>query len=88
YTYNETVTFAGTHDPAFVLRVLSGAGTERNEVMSKTLFAHLAEALGTPSDRGYIVFNNPGAINLGYQGMTFATLQHEPSIFFSFRRKR
>ncbi|KAJ7631902.1 Tautomerase/MIF superfamily [Mycena polygramma] len=75
YTYNETVTFAGTHEPAFLLRVTTlDNGTEKNEVFSKTLFAHLEEALGAPADRGYIIFNDPGRINLGYKGTTFATL--------------
>ncbi|KAJ7145999.1 Tautomerase/MIF superfamily [Mycena epipterygia] len=75
YNYNETVTFAGTHDPAFLLRVTTlGNGTEKNELFSKTLFAHLEEALGAPLDRGYIVFNDPGHIDLGYKGTTFATI--------------
>ncbi|KAJ7146001.1 Tautomerase/MIF [Mycena epipterygia] len=74
YTYNETVTFAGTHDPAFVLHVSSGAETEKNEAMSKILFVHLEEALGAPSDRGYILFNNSGLINVGHKGTTFANL--------------
>ncbi|KAJ7468495.1 Tautomerase/MIF [Mycena latifolia] len=75
YNYNETVTFAGTHDPAFLLRVTTlGNGTEKNEVFSKTLFEYLEQALGAPSNRGYIIFNDPGHINLGHKGTTFATI--------------
>ncbi|KAJ7747627.1 Tautomerase/MIF [Mycena maculata] len=75
YNYNETVTFAGTHAPAFIMRVTTlGNSTDKNEQFSKALFAHLEAALGTPSDRGYIIFNDPSHINLGHKGTTFATL--------------
>ncbi|KAK7031592.1 Tautomerase/MIF [Favolaschia claudopus] len=75
YNYNETLTFAGTHDPAFILRVTTlGNGTDKNDLFSKALSGFLEESLKAPSDRGYIIFNDPGHINLGHKGTTFATL--------------
>lgn len=75
-TYNETLTFAGTFDPAYVLSIISldNLNPEANERYSKVLSEYFAKKLGAPSDRGYIVFIDPGRANIGYKGTTFATI--------------
>ncbi|KAH8834058.1 Tautomerase/MIF superfamily [Flagelloscypha sp. PMI_526] len=75
-TYNETLNFAGSFDPAFDLRVVSldNLSPDQNEKYSKEFSAFLSEKLGLKADRGYILFQDPGRTHLGYQGTTFATI--------------
>ncbi|KAF8162838.1 Tautomerase/MIF superfamily [Crassisporium funariophilum] len=75
-TYNETLTFAGTFDPAISLRIdsLDNINREVNEKYSKAFFDFFQEKLGVPSNRGYIAFIDPGRANMGHQGTTFATI--------------
>ncbi|KAJ7221688.1 Tautomerase/MIF superfamily [Mycena pura] len=75
-TVNQTLTFAGTFDPAFSLSVVSldNLGPEQNEKYSAILSKFLDDKLGIPSDRGYICFQDPGRGYLGYKGTTFATI--------------
>ncbi|KAI4523220.1 Tautomerase/MIF [Schizophyllum commune Loenen D] len=78
---NETLTFGGTHDPAFqlVITSLGNVNPAANEKYSKALSEFLKEKLGLSNDRGYMfvlsyAFIDPGNANLGYQGTTFATI--------------
>ncbi|KAJ7494307.1 Tautomerase/MIF superfamily [Mycena galericulata] len=75
-TYNKTLTFAGTLEPAFALSViyLGDLGPEVNEKYSPLLSEFLKTKLGVPNDRGYILFHDPGMGYLGFKGTTFATL--------------
>ncbi|KAK0184081.1 Tautomerase/MIF [Armillaria mellea] len=61
YKYDESMIFGGTYDPAFTMNVLTVLG----------FFEFFEKELGIPNDRGYIVFNDPGADRLGYKGTTF-----------------
>jgi len=76
YTYNETMTFAGTHEPAFTLTIISlgNLAPHQTEKYSATISKFLKEKLGLESDRGYILFQDPGNANLGFKGTTFATI--------------
>lgn len=76
FRHNETLSFAGTFDPAFLLVItsLGNINPEVNEKYSATLFAYLKEKLGVPGDRGYITFNDPGNAYIGHEGTTFATI--------------
>jgi len=76
YRYNEYLTFSGTLDPAFLLVItsLDNITPEANEAFSKDFFAFLKNRLGTPGDRGYITFYDPGRANLGHEGTTFAQI--------------
>ncbi|KAL5511964.1 hypothetical protein ACEPAH_5183 [Sanghuangporus vaninii] len=73
YTYNESLTFAGSFEPAFILTVVSlgNINPQANAQYSKALFGFFGEKLGIKDDRGYIVFNDPGRQYLGYMGSTF-----------------
>ncbi|KAK7023997.1 Tautomerase/MIF superfamily [Favolaschia claudopus] len=68
-TYNKTLTFAGTLDPAFALTIV-----EKNERYSAALAQFFQDKLGIASDRGYINFHDPGNGYLGFKGTTFATI--------------
>ncbi|KAM6500931.1 Tautomerase/MIF [Amanita muscaria] len=72
-TYNDTLTFNGTFDPAFqlVITSLGNINGSKNVVYSKKLFSFLKEKLGIPDNRGYIVFQDPGVENLGFRSTTF-----------------
>ncbi|KAI8999062.1 Tautomerase/MIF [Trametes punicea] len=76
YSYNEYLTFNGSHNPALILQIISldNLTPEANEKYSKKFFAFFKEKLGVPDDRGYIAFNDPGRSNIGYASSTFATL--------------
>ncbi|KAJ6500630.1 Tautomerase/MIF superfamily [Mycena sanguinolenta] len=75
-TYNQTLTFAGTFEPAFALTVVSldNLNPEANEKYSAVLSEFFKDKLGIPNDRGYIRFTDPGRGFLGYQGTTFTTI--------------
>ncbi|TFK34847.1 Tautomerase/MIF superfamily [Crucibulum laeve] len=75
-TYNETLTFAGTFDPAFTLSIVSldNLNPSANEVYSKVFFDFFEEKLGVKNSRGYIVFTDPGREYLGHQATTFGTI--------------
>jgi len=75
-TYNETLTFAGTFDPAISLRIdsLDNINRQANEKYSKAFFDFFQKKLGVPADRGYITFIDPGRENMGYNGSTVATI--------------
>ncbi|KAG6887760.1 hypothetical protein C0995_013012 [Termitomyces sp. Mi166 len=73
YHYDESLIFAGTHAPAFVMRVTTlGNGTDKNEGFAKSLFGFLEKELGVPENRG--IFNDPGTVNLAHKSTTFAVL--------------
>ncbi|KAH8100240.1 Tautomerase/MIF superfamily [Cristinia sonorae] len=76
YTYNETLTFAGTFDPAFVLNIVSlgNINPEANLVYSQKLFAFFGEKLGVPGDRAYITFVDPGNSNIGFKSTHFGVI--------------
>jgi phenylpyruvate tautomerase len=75
-TYNELLTFGGTFDPAFTLRIdsLDNINTEANEGYTKAFFQFFKEKLGIPGSRGYIAFIDPGRGNMGHEGTTFNTI--------------
>ncbi|KAJ7043042.1 Tautomerase/MIF superfamily [Mycena alexandri] len=75
-TYNKTLTFGGTFDPAFALTItsLDNLNTEANEKYSLAFSEFFKEKLNIPNDRGYITFNDPGRGFLGFKGTTFATI--------------
>ncbi|KAJ7288802.1 Tautomerase/MIF superfamily [Mycena rebaudengoi] len=75
-TYNKALTFAGTLEPAFALSIigLDDLTPEVNAKSSATLSQFFLEKLGTPSDRGYIVFKDPGWGHIGFKGTTLAVL--------------
>ncbi|KAK7006751.1 Tautomerase/MIF superfamily [Favolaschia claudopus] len=75
-TYNKTLTFAGTLDPAFALTIISlgNLSAEKNERYSAALAQFFKDKLGIASDRGYINFHDPGNGYLGFKGTTFATI--------------
>ncbi|EJD37888.1 Tautomerase/MIF [Auricularia subglabra TFB-10046 SS5] len=76
FRHNETLSFAGTFDPAFLLVItsLGNVNPSANEKYSAAFFAFLKEKLGVPGDRGYITFSDPGNAFLGHEGTTFATI--------------
>lgn len=74
YRYNETLSFAGTFEPAFLLAItsLGNINPEANLRYSEAFFAFFKEKLGVTGDRGYITFYDPGNAFLGHEGTTFA----------------
>ncbi|TFK34843.1 Tautomerase/MIF [Crucibulum laeve] len=76
YTYNETLTFAGSFEPACTLTLISlnQLNTENNELFSKAFFHFFQEKLGVSGDRAYITFSDPGWSFIGYKGVTFNTI--------------
>ncbi|KAJ3512353.1 hypothetical protein NLJ89_g3569 [Agrocybe chaxingu] len=79
--YNETLTFAGTFDPAFSLRIdsLDNINPEANERYTKAFAKFFEDNLGAKDNRGYVTFIDPGRANIGFQSTTFATIFAEQS---------
>ncbi|CAA7265322.1 unnamed protein product [Cyclocybe aegerita] len=75
-SYNETLTFAGTFDPAFSLRIdsLDNINPEANDRYTKAFAKFFEENLGAKDNRGYVTFIDPGRANIGFQSTTFATI--------------
>ncbi|KAF7353718.1 hypothetical protein MVEN_01057000 [Mycena venus] len=75
-SFNNSLTFGGTLDPAFSLTVtsLDNLSSEANEKYSATFSDFIDSNLGIPKDRGYIIFRDPGREYMGYKGTTFASL--------------
>ncbi|KAJ7243414.1 Tautomerase/MIF superfamily [Mycena haematopus] len=75
-TYNKTLTFAGTLEPAFALSIVSldNLNPEANDKYSAVLSEFFKDKLGIANDRGYITFTDPGRGFIGYKGTTFATI--------------
>ncbi|KAJ7090375.1 Tautomerase/MIF superfamily [Mycena belliarum] len=75
-TFNKTLTFGGTLEPAFALRVVSldNLSPSLNEGYSKILSEFITSKFGIPNDRGYINFDDPGRGYLGFKGTTFDTI--------------
>ncbi|KAF8744984.1 hypothetical protein AX14_011996 [Amanita brunnescens Koide BX004] len=73
YTYNDTLTFGGSLDPAFQLTITSlfNINAEVNQQYARKISVFLKEKLGVSDDRGYITFFDPGAENIGYKSTTF-----------------
>ncbi|PGH01642.1 hypothetical protein GX51_05084 [Blastomyces parvus] len=73
---DEILTFAGTHDPCFQLRITSlGSFTPDNNIrFSKAFTDFLKNKIGVENDRGYIIFYDPNYPNVGYKGTTGAEL--------------
>ncbi|KKZ68187.1 hypothetical protein EMCG_06148 [[Emmonsia] crescens] len=73
---DEILTFAGTHDPCFQLRItcLGNLKPDNNISFSKAFTDFLKENIGVENDRGYIVFYDPNYPNIGYKGTTGAEL--------------
>ncbi|KAF8892757.1 Tautomerase/MIF [Mucidula mucida] len=76
YKYNEGLIFAGTHEPAFYMTILTvlGLPTSNNAGYSKEFFAFIEKELGIPHDHGYIIYNDPGPDRLGHKSTTFDVL--------------
>ncbi|KAF8352250.1 Tautomerase/MIF [Amanita rubescens] len=72
YTYNETMAYAGTFEPAFQLFITSvgNLNPQANITYTSKISAFLKEKLGLADDRGYIFFSDPGAENTGYKSST------------------
>jgi len=78
--YNETLTVAGTFDPAITLRIDSldnFINREANDKYCKAFFNFFETKLGVPGDRGFIIFIDHGKENMGYMGNTVATFHGE-----------
>ncbi|EEH38237.1 hypothetical protein PAAG_01158 [Paracoccidioides lutzii Pb01] len=73
---DEVLTFAGTHDPCFQMRVtsLGNLNPDDNVNFSKAFAEFLKEEIGVTNDRGYVIFYDPDYANLGYKGTTGAKL--------------
>ncbi|KAF9009480.1 Tautomerase/MIF superfamily [Cyathus striatus] len=75
-TYNETLTFAGSFDPAFVLNIISldNLNPTANEEYSQKFFGFFKEKLGVEANRAYITFIDPGREYIGHDNTTFGTI--------------
>ncbi|KAJ8591851.1 Tautomerase/MIF [Rhizopogon salebrosus TDB-379] len=76
FTYNPYLAFGGTFDPALMLTTMSlfNRSPENAQVWSKAFSEFFQEKLGVPSDRGLMVFLDPGAEFSALNGTTIAEM--------------
>ncbi|KIK99727.1 hypothetical protein PAXRUDRAFT_822408 [Paxillus rubicundulus Ve08.2h10] len=76
-SHNPYLAFAGTFEPAFMLSitVLDNVNPTNSQSWSKAFSDYFEEKLGTPSDRGYIAFLDPGEDFIGMMGSTVGALR-------------
>ncbi|KAI8336707.1 Tautomerase/MIF superfamily [Chlamydoabsidia padenii] len=72
----DELVFAGTHDDAYLIYVVSigNIEEERNARLTKAIAAEMRKELGINSDRGYILFTDYPAANIGHKDTTFKTI--------------
>jgi len=79
-TYNETLSFAGTFEPAYNLQITSLGSfdtSEGNVAVSKTFADYIQKKFGISPTRGYIALADPGRDRMGYGGSTIGALMPE-----------
>ncbi|CAI5444845.1 unnamed protein product [Caenorhabditis angaria] len=71
---DQSITFAGTTDPAgfAVLKSIGGVGGKKNNEHAAELFPIIEKHLGIAGNRLYIEFINLGANDIAFSGSTFA----------------
>ena len=99
YDYNDTITFGGSHQPAFTLTVvrwflmdicldhesfyqvsLDNLTHAQNEVYSSKFSEWLKSELNLESNRGYIVFQDPGRSHIGWDSLTICCRYSAPEL--------
>ncbi|SAM09455.1 hypothetical protein [Absidia glauca] len=75
----DELVFAGTNEDAYLIRVSSigHIEEERNTRATKAIAAEMQKELGIGSDRGYILFTDFPAANIGHKDTTFKTILKE-----------
>ncbi|KAG2229828.1 Tautomerase/MIF superfamily [Thamnidium elegans] len=68
--------YNGTDEPGFIAKVgsIGHIENDRNAKLAATITKVLEEEFGTVNDRGYFVFTDVPAENIGYKYTTFANL--------------
>ncbi|KAF9521965.1 Tautomerase/MIF superfamily [Crepidotus variabilis] len=75
---SDSLSFAGSFDPAFFLKVESlgdNISPEANVKYTEAYSTFLKDKLSIPNDRGFIFFVDVGKTNIGFKGTTVAVLQ-------------
>ncbi|EJD37890.1 Tautomerase/MIF [Auricularia subglabra TFB-10046 SS5] len=82
FRYNESLSFGGTFEPAFLLTIgsLINVNPETNAEFSGVFFAFFKEKLGISGERGFIEFVDPTAAYIGYDGTTIAKMWEKAGV--------
>lgn len=70
------MTFGGTTEPCGQAWLMSigQLGKRENMAHSKRIFEKVSQSLGIPPTRMFITFTDAAAMNVGYNGTTFAEI--------------
>ncbi|XP_037031105.1 macrophage migration inhibitory factor-like [Bradysia coprophila] len=73
---DQLMVFGGTDEPCGQAWLMSigQLGKKENMAHSKGIFEKLSKSLGIPPTRMYITFQDAEAMNVGYNGTTFAEI--------------
>ncbi|KAI8072266.1 Tautomerase/MIF superfamily [Gongronella butleri] len=76
YAKVDDIFFAGTNDAAYLAKVgsIGHIDEERNANLTKAVLAFLDEELGIGPARGYILFTDFPAANIGFNNTVFSTI--------------
>jgi phenylpyruvate tautomerase len=68
--------FAGSNEDGYLVRVgsIGHIEEERNINLTKAITAEIKAELGIENNRGYVMFTDYPAANIGFQGTVFSTI--------------
>ncbi|CEP13021.1 hypothetical protein [Parasitella parasitica] len=74
FTKVDSFYFAGSDEPGFLVKVgsIGHIDNDRNSKLTKAVTAELVKELGVKDSRGYFIFTDVSAQNIGYKSDTFA----------------
>ncbi|KAI8979607.1 Tautomerase/MIF superfamily [Mycotypha africana] len=83
----DSLFFAGSDEPGFLVKVgsIGHIDNNRNAKLTATVTAELEKELGVQDNRGYFIFTDVPAENIGFKKNTFANLikrNHTQSVLF------
>ncbi|KAI9361055.1 Tautomerase/MIF superfamily [Pilaira anomala] len=80
-TFNkvDSLFYNGSDEPGFIAKVgsIGHISNERNANLTKVITEALEKELGTINDRGYFMFTDFPAENIGYKHTTFANILNQ-----------
>ncbi|KAI8334384.1 Tautomerase/MIF superfamily [Chlamydoabsidia padenii] len=76
FTKVDEFIFAGSTDNGYIIRVgsIGNIAEERNINLTKAITDELKKELGIDNNRGYVLFQDYPAANIGFTGTVFSTI--------------
>ncbi|KAI9487880.1 MAG: Tautomerase/MIF superfamily [Benjaminiella poitrasii] len=79
FTKVDTLFFAGSDEPGFLVKVgsIGHIDNDRNSKLAAAVTQELEKELGVKDNRGYFIFSDVSAENIGFKKDTFANIMRQ-----------